>query len=571
MTMRQNKTLSLFAMSIFAVVVLMSFASAVSLSAITPINVPSSVSQNAGSFQITFNLTNTGLAGNIYDLTNFTSTQTGLSSSFNDLVMADGSGTPVTETITATISFASGQTGTIAGNINVGNDNVTTDVTFPFSVSLIEDLPTEIASCKAVGMPSSETDVRIKKIDLKNNGMEIASSTGTTVTFGEDEKWFPFENIEAQIEVKNYGSYDADNVEISWGVWDTDSNSWVIEPDNEKDFKLDNGDTESITVEFSIDDNVDMDLEDLRDGSHYQFYAYLSDGVVDDSDSPDDGLSFCAYDSQSTEMVIESNFVILNNVNLPESIQCGQNVEVTSDVWNIGDRDQDSVSVEIYDKTGSLKISKEVSVGDLNAFDNQKISFSFQVPEGTTEGSYALVMNVLDEDGDVYQTDFDDDDSSYTIPFTVESCGPAQPDTTISASLVSGGKAGKDLVVRATITNTGSDLKTYAVSAAGFAEWASASSVDQSTLVLNPGQSRDVTFTFPVLKSASGEQIFYIETVSGTEVTRQPVSVSIEPSSFLGLTGNSIFGSNGTLWLIGLLNVILIIVIIIVAIRVARR
>lgn len=562
MTMRKNKAFSLLVFGVFAVVVLMSLTSAAFT--VTPSTLTKNITSGTASATFDISVNNDG-AGGDYALTWVGTTSEGtlvvptLNTSTNN----------TNQSTTFSInSIPSTFVGTITGTLTA--QSTLTDRVVSFTLNVNEDLPTEITDCEAIGMPAS-TDVRIKKIDFNNNGIEIASSTGTTVTFGEDDKWFPFENIEATIEVKNYGDYDADNVEVSWGVWDTDSNSWVIEPDNEKDFKLDHGDTETLSVEFSVDDNVDMDLEDLRDGSHYKFYVYLSDGVVDDSDSPSDGLSFCAYDSQNAEMVIEGDFVILTNVDMPESVQCGQTIDVTANVWNIGDRDQDEVSLYVEGSTASLGLAKEIAVGDMDAFDSQRVDFSFTVPDGIEERSYNLNLEVRDEDKDVYENDFDDDLSEYSVPFVVEGCAPAQPTTTITATLVSGGKAGKDLVVRGTITNTGDELETYTVSAAGFAGWASAASVDQSTLVLNPGQSRDVTFTFPVLKDVSGEQLFYIEAVAGSDVTRQPVSVTIEQSSFLGLTGDSVFGGNGTVWLIGLLNIILIVVIIVVAVRIARR
>ncbi len=95
-------------------------------------------------------------------------------------------------------------------------------------------------------------------------------------------------------------------------------------------------------------------------------------------------------------------------------------------------------------------------------------------------------------------------------------------------------------------------------------------SQDQNILVLNAGQSRDVLFTFDVKKDASGSQTFFIELVSDSDVTKQPVSVNIEASRpFLGITGFAI--ENASLWGLGILNVILIVIIIIVAVRIARR
>ncbi len=434
--------------------------------------------------------------------------------------------------------------------------------------STTED-PEEIQDCVSLGMPSSDTDVRIKKIDLTNNGISVGSF-GSSMTFGDDESWFPFETIEAEIGVKNYGDYDTENVEVSWGVWDTDADEWVIEPDSEKDFKLDHGDTETITISFTIDDDMDRDLDQLDDGSHYKFYAYLSDGVVDDSDSPDDGKDFCAYDSQDTEMVIERDFVILNNIQIPETVQCSQTVTITADVWNIGDRDQDDVSVEIYNK--ELGLSEEVEIGNIDAFENGKLDISIKIPSDAGEKTYSLKFTVYDEDNDVYKNDYDDDESIFNVPFKVEgNCGAGgEAQALISASLESGGKAGQELVVKATIINTGSKLATYGISATRYSDWASSANLGQSTVILNAGESRDVLITLNVNKDVSGEKMFeIILTPTDGEEIIQPVSVSIEKSGFD--FGDVISGSNWYLWLIGALNLILVIIIIVVAVKVMRK
>ena len=137
--------------------------------------------------------------------------------------------------------------------------------------------------------------------------------------------------------------------------------------------------------------------------------------------------------------------------------------------------------------------------------------------------------------------------------------------------MVSGGKAGQDLVVKATVTNTGTTSSTYTLSSSGHGQWASTYTVAPSTLTLTAGQTGEATFTFKVNSDALGEQTFYIELVSGTQVTRQPVSVAIEKAGFFdSITGGAI-GGNGLLWGLGILNIVLIIVIILVALRVMRK
>jgi len=426
------------------------------------------------------------------------------------------------------------------------------------------DIPPEVTACTTTGNPGS---LNVKKIDFQNNGLQYG-------TFGKDDEWFPLEEIEVELQVENNGNDDVDDVSVEWGLWDTQSGDWVIDLDEEDEVNIKDDDQETFTVTFKIDDDLDVDFEDLNDGSHYRLYV-VATGTVDNTTSPET----CTSDFETASIIIESDFVVVNNVEIPEVVQCGETVQVSADVWNIGDSDQDEVSVEVFGRESVLGVSKTIEVGDMDAFDRQPLSFDFNVPrnlnvQDTTAGKfYALTFQVNDEDGDVYQNDFDDDDSEFTVPFKVEgNCGVGGTGAvTVAASLVSGGTAGDSLVIKATITNNDVETKTYKIGAAGFTEWADSVSVDQSTVVLTAGQSRDVVFTMEVNEDASGNYTFFIESTSGSEVVRQPVSVNIEPKSRAGALGNLFEGQNWTLWAIAYHNIILVVVIIVVAVRVARK
>ena len=437
-----------------------------------------------------------------------------------------------------------------AGNIHLDNLLV--------SGTALPVTPKEITACNAVGNPGN---LDVRKIDFTNNGLSFDGKT-----FGKDDEWFSLENIEVQIEIKNNGNDNVDDVEVSWGLYDTKTNKWVIDYDNEDEFNLKDGDKELVTVSFKLDDDLDVDLEDLSDGNNYKFYVTAS-GTVDNATA----LSTCVSDFEQASVVIESDFVVLDNFQVPETAQCGATVEVSADAWNIGDSDQDAVSVQATNS--ELKLNEEILVGDMNAFDNQKVSLTFKVPNDAAEKTYPIKFEVLDEDGDVYQNNYDDDYAEFTVPLTVKgSCSGSVAPVTVTANLVSGGKAGQDMVIKSTVTNTGTASATYTLSSSGHGQWASTYTVAPASLTLTAGQSGEATFTFNVNKDAFGDQTFYIELVSGNQVTRQPVSVVVAKAGFFdSITGGAVSGSSGMLWGLGILNVVLIIVIILVAMRVTRK
>ena len=422
----------------------------------------------------------------------------------------------------------------------------------PFSISITSQDPQEILSCAQTGNPA---DLEIRRIDFTNNGMQY-------VTFGKSSTWYPFENITADIQVRNNGNERVNDIDTYWGLWDTQNNQWVIEPDDIKTFNLNDGKTQDLSVDFKIDDRMDEDLSDLSDGNHYVFYVYAM------GDRSNDSVSTCASDYKDASISIESDFVILNNIKIPDTVQCGQTVDVTADAWNIGDNDQDDVSVRLFSLDTGLNVSQSTNIGTIDAFDRKPISFSFTVPQGIDEKIYRLETQVYDDSGDVFQNS-DDENSELVIPLQVSGGCTSASQISVAASIVSGGQAGKPLQVVSTITNNGNSQKTYAVSATGYSLWASSASADQGQITLASGQSAQVVFTFDVNGDAQGLQTFTINLISGSDVVTQPVSVTIQPGAgFLGLNGLS---GNSWIWVIAGLNLILVIVIIIVAVRVSRR
>jgi len=568
MTQMINKTFSLLGLSVLSLILLMSFASA----AVNFISVSGDTqSINQGSTAtVSFQLQESGF-GNLTNMS-FNVPLT-LTSGANTLVSASSVTGAINSlnqgmtsgTMTLTFSVPSTQAlGTYTGNLTLSGkyiNNVNFDLPLTITVTAISlNEPIEVISCTNLGNPG---DLRVKKIDFKNDGMSHKE-------FGDDDQWFPLDEVEIEIEIKNDGNEDVDDIEVEWGIYDTRQREMIIDFDDEKDFNLKDGKDKVLTVNFQLEDDLDVDLEDLSDGENYRFYV-IATGRVDNQTAD----RTCVSDFEDAEIVIEDDFVVLDNIQLPETLMCGETIRVSADVWNIGDGDQDEVSVEVFDKERKLGLRELVEIGDIDAFDNDNLDFTFEVPKDADEQFYSLVFRVLDEDGDVYENDFDDDESEFTVSFRVEGgCDgvSGSGEVLVSAGLESGGKAGQALTVRATITNTRDELKSFTVNAAGFAQWASSFNVDRRSIVLGAGQSEDVLFTFDVNRDASGSQSFIIELVSeNNQVTTQPVSVSIEGrSGFLGLTGSATSGS-AYLWGIGILNIILVIVIIIVAVRVARK
>ena len=74
-----------------------------------------------------------------------------------------------------------------------------------------------------------------------------------------------------------------------------------------KDFNLKDGKDEITTINFKLEEELDVDLEDLNDGKNYLFYVQATGDV--DNDNND---RTCASDTEDVELIIESDFVVLD-------------------------------------------------------------------------------------------------------------------------------------------------------------------------------------------------------------------------------------------------------------------
>lgn len=374
---------------------------------------------------------------------------------------------------------------------------------------------------------------------------------------GDDNEWYPLDNIEAEVKVENNGNDKISDIIVEWGVYNPKTGNWVIK-EEEKKFSLKDGKKQTLTIDFQINPkDLDTEMDD-----NFIFYAKAySDDLGEDTE--------CVSDSESVSITMENDFVVLNDIVVPETASCGDSIQITAYVWNVGTDDQTDVSVNIYNKI--LGINEKVNVGDIDSLESGKLDVTIKLPEKIDEKSYPIAFYVYDDSGDIYQNN-NDDDSSKTVNLKIGTCEVKTNKAVVSAEIVSGGKAGEKLIIKSTLTNTGSASATYKLNAAAYAGWASSVSLDKSTVTLDAGKSAEVVFTFDVKEDASGEQSFDIEALSDNEVVvKQPVSVTIEKSaSKFSLTG-AITGDNWYLWAIGVINVVLIFIIISVAVRVAKK
>jgi len=418
--------------------------------------------------------------------------------------------------------------------------------------------------------------LEIRKAKIKNVGDSE----------GDNDEWFPFDDIEVTVKVDNNGdednsSDDLNDLTIEIGFLDSSGRNFI------NDFEFDNSDEESEDIgdlDPDDDDKVvfrfrleepDKDLEGNFDFVVKVFERGNEDNVcVDFSDDLDDDNGFSERIDLQREND-EEKFIRFNDIRIvPSQATCNELITIDADAVNIGN--DDVTILTVYLTNTALDLDVDQRVGDVDEGESSSVTFSFLVPEGVANGNYNLILSSeyeVDDDPEIGEED-------EVVKLTVLGCGigmvdePSVQDVAISADLTSGGEAGQELVVDAIITNTGTS-GIFKVLATGFDSWATLESISPGVLSLDLGESRTATITMIVNEDAVGPQLFTLEvrdvnTDQLIDVREVEVNIGGEaPAVTGGFTG---FADRANLvWVIAIVNIILIVLIILVAIRLSRR
>ncbi|MBU1136246.1 MAG: putative S-layer protein [Nanoarchaeota archaeon] len=409
---------------------------------------------------------------------------------------------------------------------------------------------------KSLNIERSYCDYGCNGEDLLDLDVEIENEKG----FGkEDDEWYPLDEIKVTIDVDNDAADSINDIIIEWCLYNPEKGKCIMD-DKLSKFNLKEDKDKTTIVNFQLDpDEVDEDVED------YIFYVKV---YSDDSDYGESEL--CLDYSEPIKIIRDDHFVILGDVEIPVSVPCGSESTISANVWNIGDNDEDSVYVNIYNK--KLNINQNIDIGDIKILRKKLLDFTFDIPQDADEESYILEFRVYDEDDDIFESS-EDEEAKFTYGMKVSGNCKSESEasvqiTAVLKTLENNIAPGKDVTISSTIKNTGAKDTTYSLSLEGAEFFSSTSSITPSTVTLKSGESQDVLITLKLNEDSQGEQVFYIKAVYDGKTTKQPVSLSIPSATTSNFLSN--LKGNNFVWIIVGINVVLILAIIIVVVRMQR-
>lgn len=526
----------------------LSLASAASLS-VSNVNAPTNVLATAGSFTITFNLTNSGEATNVSFTDSGLTTATGSISVPTTQLLTNQSAA-----ITATVTFSSGQSGLIAGNIIADPSGLGSNQVIPFSVVIVQ--PSITNFCRNGSRNDTDLDL---SVSVKNKGE------------GNEDEWYPLDVITVKVTLDNNKDVKISNINFEIGLFKDGSTKnyakdmiWTSDEQKTEIGSIQDGDFADYTFEFKVDPSITADDYKLM----VKAYKRGSEDLlcVDHSGDLSESDKYNVITIQKEDSTGDNAVAVdVDSLDQPIQASCGQQVILSPTIYNIGDSDQDQVLVSLYNK--ELGINLEKTIDSLNEGDSTSEDFSFTILSTATEKAYKLSFTTsynYKSSTDTYKKTSKSYDAQITVAGNCVAPTPVVP--IITANLLSAAKVGEPLVVQVNIRNTGNKTENYVVSSEDHDSWAQLVKVEPQIVNIAAGTTGTAKITFN--PTTAGQNSFNLKVIYSGQTATQPVSVTIaeKPGLFAGGFGG--LGNTG-LYIVSGIVLLLIIIVIVLIIKLA--
>ena len=480
---------------------------------------------------------------------------------------------PITFTVTGsevagTVLTTSGVTSTITVATTVDYDEINVGTAYTGNIVLTEQSPgtdTVTIPVEFVSTFCSEGDAGS---DLEITDVEIDNRDG------DDDEWSPRDQIEIEVEVTNNNNDDKiKDVIVEIGLFDSTGKNIIKDMEDLDDEEIDLGsikDDDEDTAIFTF--TVPADFED--DNYKLVIKTYSDDlGQDMECSSESNDLSDNLFESIDGEREEdEEKHIILDNIKVsPNPAQCSEKIQITGELFNIGDEDyEDQVRVTMFSEGLGINTEKTVRE-DFDQGDSELVDFEFDVPATTEEKLYTIEFRTFYDYDDKDDSYDEESDEKFTTSIRIAgNCNIQNTDVAITANLDSEtpeAVPGKQVIINSKLRNTGDIATSYTISVLGNSEWSSVSSIEPKVVNLLPGESRDVSIALTINEDATGDKELTIRANYDGKTTDQRIVLTIGDGKMapadLGPFVNHL-RDNWFIYLIILVNLVLIIAIILV-------
>jgi len=229
----------------------------------------------------------------------------------------------------------------------------------------------ELTCCSILGSPSFSDAKRCSEID---NRLIVSINDPDS-----GDEFMVGETIDVEIEVENLFDEDLD---FDLEVYFYDLTKDKDEENYDDDLDVDEDEEEKIEFSFDIP-------EDLEDSHTYAIFVRVLE---------EDG-KYCNEAYNIIDIEREDNYVVVEDINMEEVVNCGDSVYIETKIKNLGSEDQDVyVSVE-NSVLGIKETSEEFELEEYDEDDDVVKYFDINIPQDTETGVYDLTFTTFFDDG----------------------------------------------------------------------------------------------------------------------------------------------------------------------------
>ena len=213
-------------------------------------------------------------------------------------------------------------------------------------------------------------------------------------------------------------------------------------------------------------------------------------------------------------------------------VKAGRALLATVRLRNRGEKDEDGVKVVVsipeLGVSASDFVDKLEKEGDNDDQATTEEMF-LRIPENAETGKYTVRVETWFDDGDKKNAK---ETSIYVLGETAQAKAQEKTVIAVAADKQSASQGGPEVGYPITLTNAGSESKTYTVSADG-AAWATFRVAPSNVMVIGAGESKAVSVFVKANDNAPvGQQTFTLTVSSNDKVLKQlPLSVDVQKSS----------------------------------------
>jgi uncharacterized protein YfaS (alpha-2-macroglobulin family) len=295
---------------------------------------------------------------------------------------------------------------------------------------------------------------------------------------------------------------------------------------------------------------------DVKDGHNYRVYAKAYEDGDEDNQFTEEYVSI--------DIKKDTHDVVIDNIDMPDSVGCGDTFDASIKLINIGKRDED---VKVKITNSELGINQEETL-TVDTDSKKTVSLTVNLPKDATQGNHSLKVQAF-----FHLTNGNYESSvTKTVALDVEgNCVTQASNLALTTEVLETPYSGQQFSVKINLFNTGNQAQTYSITASGYEGWATLDKIEPFTITLDPSEAGSA-YVYLTPLNVSGSQNLKVKAVYGAKSIEKDIRVTVNqkisaPQAYQGFITKL---SNLSGFDLVTVNIILVVAIVLVVLWIMR-